>query len=42
MKKIFASDLDQTLIYSKKFLEGLSDEEKKHIVMVEDKSEDIW
>ena len=41
MKKIFASDLDQTLIYSKKFLEGLSDEEKKHIVMVEDKSEDI-
>jgi hydroxymethylpyrimidine pyrophosphatase-like HAD family hydrolase len=41
MKKIFASDLDQTLIYSKKFLEGLSEEEKKYVVMVEDKSEDI-
>lgn len=41
MRKLFASDLDQTLIYSKKFLSELSSSEIEKIVMVEDKYENI-
>ncbi len=41
MKNIFASDLDQTLIYSKRFLENLSNVELEKIELVEDKNENI-
>lgn len=41
MRKIFASDLDQTLIYSKRFLQNLNSEEINRVELVEDKNEDI-